>query len=251
MLSKSILKYIQSLHHKKYRDEHNVFIAEGTKTVHDLFLSGQFKCKMICAVDSFYNEHEALLSHVDTNDKFIITEIDLQKISLLHTPNKVAAVFYQKESKDVSLENALSLMLDEIKDPGNMGSILRIADWFGIKNIVCSNDCADVYNPKVIQASMGSIARVNVTYTDLENFIIDNKQINVYAATLAGTPLYTFKKITEGLVLIGNESKGVKTDLLRLVSGQITIPRFGGAESLNAAVATGIIISHLANINSK
>ncbi len=245
MLSKSILKYIQSLHHKKFRDEHNVFIAEGPKVVIDLFNSGVFVCAMICAVEDFYKENETLLLPVEPKNKLIITTIELQKISLLYTPNKVLAIFNKKESGEIILQNNLSLMLDDIQDPGNMGTIIRIADWFDIKNIICSNDCVDVYNPKVIQTSMGSIVRVNVAYTDLENFINNNKEMNVYAATLNGTSLYSFTKITEGLILIGNESKGIRADLLNLVTSQLTIPRFGGAESLNAAVATGIIISYL------
>ena len=155
------------------------------------------------------------------------------------------AVFYKKEDKITGLKDNFSLMLDEIKDPGNMGTIIRTADWFGVKNIICSNECVDYYNPKVVQATMGSLCRVNIIYTELEEFINKNKAIKTYAATLSGKPLSSFNKLKEGIILIGNESKGVKENLLKLVAEQITIPKQGEAESLNAAVACGIILSHL------
>jgi TrmH family RNA methyltransferase len=155
------------------------------------------------------------------------------------------AVFYKKENELTDLKNNFSLMLDEIQDPGNMGTIIRTADWFGIKNIICSNECADCYNPKVVQASMGSLGRVNIIYTQLEEFIHENKGISIYAATLTGKHLSSFTKLKEGIILIGNESKGVKENLLRLAAEQITIPKYGEAESLNAGVAAGIILSHI------
>ena len=174
-----------------------------------------------------------------------INEIELEKISQLQTPNKVLAVFFKNVEPEVHLANSVSLMLDEIQDPGNMGTIIRTADWFGIKNIICSNECVDFYNPKVVQASMGSVSRINVIYTELEKFIEEHKGITIYAATLGGKPLASFNKIEEGIILIGNESKGVKENLLKLAAGQITIPKQGEAESLNAAVACGIILSHV------
>jgi TrmH family RNA methyltransferase len=136
-------------------------------------------------------------------------------------------------------------MLDDLQDPGNLGTIIRIADWFGIENIICSSNSVDCYNPKVVQSTMGSLSRVNVVYADLENFIRQNQQIKIYATTLSGTSIYQLPKITRGIILIGNESKGIHENLLRLSSHQITIPRFGNAESLNAAVAAGIIISQI------
>jgi TrmH family RNA methyltransferase len=248
MLSKSILKYIQSLHQKKFRDQHNVFIAEGVKVVKDLLFSKEFKCKIICANDNFFNENTELICF-EVETKLTMTSTELEKISLLQTPNKVLAVFYKRESEEVFLSENLNLMLDDIQDPGNMGTIIRIADWFGIKNIICSEDCVEQYNPKVVQASMGSLARVNIIHTDLSRFINDNNNTKVYAATLNGTSIYSFNNITEGLILIGNESKGVKEELLNLAKKKITIPKIGQAESLNAAVATGIILSHLRQDN--
>lgn len=245
MLSKTIVKYIQSLHLKKFRDEHGVFIAEGPKVVNDLLTSKQFTCKMICAVESWLNENEELVSSVSAEDKLVANEFELEKISLLQTPNKVVAIFYQRKYEPDNLKNNISLMLDEIQDPGNMGTIIRTADWFGIKNIICSEDCVDCYNPKVVQSSMGSLGRANIIYKDLEKFINNNKDINLLAATLTGTSLYTFNKIKEGIILFGNESKGISNELLKYVTEQITIPKMGAAESLNAAVATGIILSHI------
>jgi TrmH family RNA methyltransferase len=136
-------------------------------------------------------------------------------------------------------------MLDDIQDPGNMGTLIRIADWFGIENIICSENCVECYNPKVVQATMGSLARVNILYTDLMAFIQKNKKINIYAAALSGASVFEMEKIKEGIILIGNEAKGIHSDLLKLAFKKITIPSFGHAESLNAAVATGIILSHV------
>ncbi len=164
---------------------------------------------------------------------------------LQQAPNKVVGIFYKKDDEPADVRNSVSLMLDEIQDPGNLGTIIRTADWFGIKNIICSNQCADCYNPKVVQSTMGSLIRVNIIYSDLKEFINRNKAINIYAATLNGKNISSLKKIKEAIILIGNESKGVKEDLLNLVSQQITIPKIGEAESLNAAVACGIILSQI------
>lgn len=245
MLSKTIVKYIQSLHHKKSRDEHRVFIAEGPKVVKDLLTSKRFECKIICASESWFNENEGVLLSVQEENRLITNDFELEKISLLQTPNKVLAVFYKEEYESGILKDNISIMPDEIQDPGNMGTIIRIADWFGIQNIICSESCVDMYNPKVVQSSMGSLGRVNIIYIDLIKFLNGNKDINVYAATLTGASIYSFNKINEGIILIGNESKGISNELLKHVSEQITIPKIGKAESLNAAVATGIILSHI------
>ena len=243
MLSKSIVKYIQSLSHKKFRDEYGVFIAEGPKVVHELLASNKFKCKIICVLNNGLNENE--LKENSAEEIFEINEFELEKISLLQTPNKMLAVFYKKVDALADLKNNVSLMLDDIRDPGNMGTIIRTADWFGIKNIICSDECVEQYNPKVVQASMGSIARVNILYTELEEFINKNNAVSIYAAALQGTSIFSMHKIKEGIILIGNESKGIKENLSALATKQITIPKYGEAESLNAAVACGIILSHL------
>ena len=245
MLSKTIVKYIQSLVHKKVRDEDSVFVAEGPKVVEELLASGKFKCNMICALQGWFDEYAFFLKNISQEDCLVISEFELQKISFLQTPNKVLAVFYKKEQPDISIKNNISLMLDGIQDPGNMGTLIRTADWFGLKNIICSAECADCYNPKVVQASMGSLSRVNIIYTNLQDFINQNDGINIYAATLSGKNIFEFKKIKEGMILIGNESKGVSKNILQLVTDQITVPKAGEAESLNAAVAAGIILSQI------
>lgn len=246
MLSKTIVKYIQSLAHKKVRDEDSVFMAEGPKVVPELLNSNQFICKSIYALPGWIDE---VTLKINQDVEIIeVNEIDLDKISQLKTANKVVAVFYKKEEKAIQPAKAISLMLDEIQDPGNMGTIIRTADWFGIKNIICSNECVDCYNPKVVQASMGSLSRVNIIYTGLEEFIKENSITKLFAATLSGTPLSSFNKIEEGILLLGNESKGIKENLLMLAAEQITIPKKGEAESLNAAVACGIILSHIVQI---
>ena len=244
MLSKTIVKYIQSLAQKIHRDKEGFFIAEGPKVVREFLHSPNMKCKSIYATAEWFDENAGFLPRISA-DLVGINDIDHERISQLQTPNKVVAVFYKKEQKLMDLKNNISLMLDEIQDPGNMGTIIRTADWFGIKNIICSNECVDIYNPKVVQASMGSIARVNIIYTHPEDFIHENKGINIYAATLSGKPLSSFTKLKEGIILIGNESKGVKENLIKLTAEQITIPKRGDAESLNAAVACGIILSHI------
>ena len=246
MLSKTIVKYIQSLAHKKLRDEEGVFIAEGPKVIAELLQSKKFICRMLCATQNWMNENASLLTNIPVENKIEISEADLERISQLKTPNKVLAVLYKKEETPADL-TAVSLMLDEIQDPGNLGTIIRTADWFGIKNIICSNECADCYNPKVVQATMGSLARVNIVYTGLEAFIRKNKDTTIYAATLAGKPLSSFNKIEEGIILIGNESKGISPEVEKLVTQRITIPRYGKAESLNAAVATAVICDTIRN----
>ncbi len=245
MLSKNIAKYIQSLSHKKLRDEEDAFIAEGPKVVAGLLASKNFICKIICGEKEWLLVNKILFNSPLT-DIYEVDDRSLKKISLLKTPNKVIAVFRKKESNfQPQLSNKITLVLDDISDPGNMGTIIRIADWFGIENIICSENCVDVYNPKVVQSTMGSLASVNILYAVLTDFFQAHKNINLYAATLSGKNVSEFQNLHEGFILIGNESKGISDELLALSKNQITIPRFGHAESLNAAVATGIILSHV------
>ena len=246
MLSKRIVKYIQSLSHKKLRDEHAQFIAETTKVVSEFLSAKIFKCTIICADKIWLEENKALLKNILPDNIFEVDEHLLQQISLLKTPNRVVAIFEKKlNNRKPEIEGKLSLMLDDIRDPGNLGTIIRIADWFDTKNIICSENCADCYNPKVVQATMGSLARVAMFYTSLYSFIELNKNIKIYAAALSGMPLSEFKNINEGIILIGNESRGISEELLNMATQKITIPKFGHAESLNAAVATGIFLSHI------
>jgi TrmH family RNA methyltransferase len=204
------------------------------------------QCVLICAEKKWLLKNEILLNRTDPSAIFETDEHWLKSISQLKTANQVVAVF--KKIKSLPVENfsdKISVMLDDLQDPGNLGTIIRIADWFGIENIICGSNSVDCYNPKVVQSTMGSLSRVNVLYADLENFIRQNQKVKIYATTLSGTSIYQLPKITGGIILIGNESKGIHEDLLHLSSHQITIPRFGNAESLNAAVAAGIIISQI------
>ncbi len=245
MLSKKVAKYIQSLSHKKLRDELDAFVTEGPKVVSDLLSSGAFRCKLICAKAEWLQQAKNLTG-IPAADIYEIEEDALKKISLLKTPNAVVAVFQKRELINLPpLNNKITLLLDDISDPGNLGTIIRIADWFAIENIICSEHCVDCYNPKVVQSTMGSLGRVNIFYQELSSFISANKNITTYAAALSGKPLSAFKNIHEGFILIGNESKGVSEKLLEISADQITIPKYGEAESLNAAVATGIILSHV------
>lgn len=245
MLTKKIVKYIQSLSHKKFRDEEGVFIAEGPKVVAEFLLSKKFTPEIICAENDWLAENENLFSEMSSEDVYPIDHDWLLRISHLKTPNKVLAVFRQAPLKELPvLKGRISLMLDDLQDPGNMGTIIRIADWFNIENIICSENSVDCYNPKVVQSTMGSLCRVNIYYTDLISFLGGHKEMPVYSAALEGQSVFKMEKIKEGILLIGNESKGIHPDLLSLSTHKITIPRFGQAESLNAAVATGIIVSH-------
>ncbi|MEO8108543.1 MAG: RNA methyltransferase [Ginsengibacter sp.] len=249
MLSKKVAKYIQSLSHKKLRDDLGAFVAEGPKVVSELLSSGKFNCKLICADKEWLEQSQNFIS-IPVEEIFEIDQETLKKISLLKTANKVVAVFYKKEEIHLPpFSNKITLLLDGISDPGNLGTIIRIADWFAIENIICSENCVDCYNPKVVQSTMGSLGRVNLFYKELSSFISANKNIHTYAAALAGRPLSAFKNLQEAFILIGNESKGVSEKLLAMSTDQITIPKYGDAESLNAAVATGIILSHLSPLS--
>jgi RNA methyltransferase, TrmH family len=246
MLSKKIVKYIQSLNHKKFRDEEEAFIGEGPKVVTEFLMSEKIKCKIICAEKKWLLEHEPLLKSINVENIFEANEHWLKSISLLKTPNKVVAVFNKIPANEKqNFASKISLMLDDLQDPGNLGTIIRIADWFAIENLICSENSVDCYNPKVVQSTMGSLSRVNMIYTDLKSFIQKNKKIPIYAASLSGVSVFKLPKISEGFILIGNESKGLSEEILKSASQKITIPKTGHAESLNAAVATGIILSQV------
>ncbi|MFT3747500.1 MAG: RNA methyltransferase [Agriterribacter sp.] len=245
MLSKSRVKYIQTLFHKKFRDEEKRFIAEGPKIINEFLLKSPGAIYEIFAKEEWIQSNGNLIHNIHDAKLISVTDDDLRKISGLPSPNQVLAIIDKQE--DIFPEvsgNENILMLDEIQDPGNMGTIIRIADWFGINKIVCSKTCADIYNPKVIQSTMGSVLRVKVLYTDLLSWCKNHAFLPVYAATLHGKSIYEITNITPGIILMGNESKGIRPELLALSTSDITIPRIGEAESLNAAVATGIILSH-------
>ncbi len=244
MLSKTHTKYIQSLWHKKFRDESGLFIAEGPKLVADLLSSRKFVCKEILALEEWITVNGKLMS--ESTNVTEVKEFELKKISALTTAHCVVAVF-KKQIPQLNIETTgkITLLLDAVQDPGNLGTIIRIADWFGISDIVCSIGCADMYNAKVVQSTMGSLGRVNIIYTDLVAWLKKNGKSKIYSASLDGTNVNAIGKLKEGIIVIGNEGNGVSDEVAALVNEQITIPKTGEAESLNAAVATGIILSHL------
>jgi len=243
MITKNQVKYIQSLGQKKSRDIENRFIAEGPKLVNELVKEENCRIIHLLALKEWIDENPGAGNHTEIIE---ISGAELEKISQLATPNQVLAVIEKIQwNNDPQVKGNVSLALDTIQDPGNMGTIIRLADWFGVRNIFCSADCADVYNPKVVQASMGSISRVRVEYTNILSWLIENSDLRIYAAVLNGTDITKMEKINEGIIVIGNESKGITREMLKLANVQITIPGKGKAESLNAAVATGIILSHL------
>jgi TrmH family RNA methyltransferase len=246
MISKSHTKYIQSLQHKKLRDELNLFIAEGPKVVPDLLAGGKYTCREIVAVKEWLEANGELKLLYPEISFTEVQGYELEKISALSTPHHVLAVFEKtKPLMDIETVGKITLALDTIQDPGNMGTIIRIADWFGIQNIICSSGCADIYNPKVVQATMGSLGRVNVIYADLPAWLGENKKVKVYSASLLGKTVQSVGKLKEAIVVIGNEAHGISAPVMALSHEKITIPKTGEAESLNAAVATGIILSHL------
>jgi len=239
MLSKNEVKYIQTLGHKKSRDKEGVFIAEGPKMLEEL-IAGDFEIVKAFMVEG--------AQQVKQQNAIPITEIsqqELERISNLKTPNKVLVIAKQKVlSHEPKVQGKITLVLDGIQDPGNMGTIIRIADWFGITEIVASENSVELYNAKVVQATMGSLCRVSVWYKKIEGWLPDIS-VPVYGALLNGKSVYKIDKVEECILVIGNESKGIHSEILSLINEPITIPKIGGAESLNAAVATGIILSHL------
>lgn len=244
MLVKSQVKYIQSLSQKKQRDEEGLFVAEGPKIINEFLQAPNLPLRLLWATQAWMDENPALAASLRKDQVELITESELERISFLSTPNQVLALFEKPEFPALTGKQ-LILLLDRIQDPGNLGTIIRCADWFGIRQVVCSPETADVFSPKVVQSTMGSLTRVQLVYTDLSAFL-ETYTAPVFAALLEGKPVKEIGKQSEGAILIGNESKGIDPALLKgkhLIP--VTIPRIGAAESLNAAVATGILLSQL------
>ena len=241
MVTKSQVKYIQSLGHKKFRDEEGVFVIEGPKIVGELLRAPGMRLRQLYALKGWADPALRAL-HPPAVE---VSESELERLSGLSTPNQVLAVFEKPFFPPPDPGSGLSLVLDGIQDPGNLGTIVRIADWFGVQRVLCTADCADVFNAKAVQSTMGSISRIPVVYTDPGSLLSNYPGLPVYAAVLEGKELYGMERTGRGWVVIGNESKGIRPALLEHATQRITIPRVGQAESLNAAVATGIILSHL------
>lgn len=241
MLSKNKIKYIRSLELKKNRKEEQVFMAEGHKLVEDLI--GHFPCKLLVATSTWLQQHTGVMA-----DEIIeVTQDELTKVSLQKTPQGVLAVFQQPQYdfQPQVIADSLCLALDDVQDPGNLGTIIRLADWFGIEHIFCSHGTVDVYNPKTIQATMGAIARVKLHYCDLVSLVASLKNVPVYGTFLDGNNMYKETLSRNGLIVMGNEGNGVSPEVSRLISRRLYIPNFpperATSESLNVAVATAIV----------
>lgn len=244
MLSKNQIKEIQSLQLKKFRDSKKLFIAEGIKTVTEVLDQDPGIIEEIYGTKEFIREQLHRLRQL--NIKFTeITDDELKKISLQATPNSAIAVcrYYDNRAVKFNLNESFSFYLDDIRDPGNLGTIIRLSDWFGIAAIYCSPASCDVYNPKVIQSTMGAFLRVKVIYTELSELIIAQNVSNVYGGLLKGKDLYK-EKLNNGLIVIGNEANGISDKNLEFINHAITIPssKINGTESLNAAMAASIIV---------
>jgi TrmH family RNA methyltransferase len=243
MLSKSQLSYIKSLHQKKYRKESGIFIVEGIKSIVE-FINSPFKIHSIY----YLAQYQSLLPVLPANIKlFEVNNAELDKISTLQTPQGILALVHIPESEQLSakdLAGSFTLVLDGIQDPGNLGTIIRTADWFGFKQIVCSLNTVEVYNPKTAQATMGSLARVKVFYQDLEVMLAGNR-LPVFGALLEGKSMYKTEWGIEGLVILGNEGQGISEEVKAFITDPVTIPRVGAAESLNVAISAAIICSDI------
>jgi RNA methyltransferase, TrmH family len=248
MLSQNKIKYLTALQSKKFRQKYNIFLAEGDKIGLEIIKNDKIKIEEIFALPGWIEKNMEFLKPF--RDRLIeITEAELKKISCLTTPNQVliSAHIPDFEIDKTLINSDLSLYLDGIQDPGNMGTILRTADWFGIKNVFCSDTCVDIFNPKVIQASMGAFLRVKSQEIDLQELI--SEDLPVYGALLEGNNIFETDFSKRGIIVIGSEGKGISDTILPLLTHKIKIPAYGnGAESLNAAVATGIICAVFRNV---
>ena len=233
-LSKNYIKLITSLSQKKYRQKHKLFVVEGVKVVHE-FLNSSYELEIVFSTDTDFS----------STDKFIeVTDQELKKISSLKNPNKVLAIF--KIPNQINpIMGGLILALDSINDPGNLGTIIRLCDWFGIEQLVCSNETVDCFNSKVVQASMGSLTRVAVSYLDLKKYL-QNASVPIFVADMDGLDVYKTKLPDSAVLVLGNEANGISDEIKQLVTTKITIPRYGAfqqTESLNVATASAILLS--------
>jgi len=243
MLSKRKLKYFKSLHLKKYRQQHGNFLVEGAKGVLEA-LKSDAEIEHLVLTASFHDEVERQQEVQLRGELEIVKEQELTAAGTFSSNNAGLAVLKIPERHALpQLTSGLTLVLDEVRDPGNLGTIIRIADWYGIEHVICSTGTADLYNPKVINATMGSFTRVKVFYTDLLKFL-QNNTLPAYGALLGGESIYSMALAKDALLLMGNESKGISDELLPFVDHQITIPSRGGAESLNVAIATAVTLDN-------
>ena len=236
MVSKNQIKLIRSLQQKKFRKLNNLFIAEGVKVIQEL-ISANFELENLYVTENIFTD-------VDANIRVVISDSELEKITALKSANNCLAIFKIPTNSKIN-SAGLQLALDDVRDPGNMGTIMRLCDWFGITDLICSTDTVDIYNPKVVQATMGSIARVNVIYTDLAEYL-KNYSDPIFGTFMDGENIYKSKLPNQGIIVMGNEANGISEEIQQLCTHKIAIPRFGNlqvTESLNVATATAIILS--------
>ncbi|QXP55927.1 RNA methyltransferase [Cellulophaga sp. HaHa_2_95] len=237
MVGKSQIKLIKSLQLKKNRIQHQLFVVEGLKTIQELLKSSFEVYKVLSTDASFVTDHEEISE--------LISAADLKKMSSLNTPNGYLGVFKMSKVGAIQLNDWI-VAVDTVQDPGNLGTIIRLCDWFGIKNLVCSTTTVDCYNPKVIQATMGSITRVNITYLDLSEFLRAS-ELPIYGAFMDGEKVYNSAISSKGILVMGNEANGISSEIAAYISKRISIPQFGDqtAESLNVATATAILLNEI------
>lgn len=237
MVVKSQIKHIKSLHQKKCRIQYGMFVVEGIKTVKEL-LDSHFKVYKVYAT-------EAIELTNKTDFLEVITENEIKQMSSLKNPSKILGVFYIPKPKLIDFKDWV-VALDDVRDPGNLGTIIRLCDWFGIQHLICSPNTVDCFNPKVLQATMGSISRVNILYTNLIGFL-SNSEIPVYGAFMNGETVYNAEVPETGILVMGNEANGISKEVEALVNAKIRIPQFGKntTESLNVATATAILLNEL------
>lgn len=238
MLSKSQIKLIKSLAQKKFRNTHELFVVEGLKGIAE-FLNSEIE------LVTLYTTGESF--EVTPENVVKIDERELKKISSLKTPQKALAVFKTPATKNIEI-NGLIVALDGVRDPGNLGTIIRLCDWFGVEELVCSQDTVDCFNPKVVQATMGSLARVKITYLDLKDFLRQNNSVSIMGTLLEGENVYLSELPKTGIVILGNEANGISPEIQKLLDYKLHIPQFGKSqktESLNVATATSIILSEI------
>lgn len=236
MVSKNQIKLIKSLSYKKFRNKHHLFVVEGIKGIEE-FLDSSFELVNLFALENIF-------SNIDEK-KIQVNEDELKKISFLKTSQRAVALFKIPQQVQVSQGN-LTLALDGVRDPGNLGTIIRLCDWFGVESILCSKDTVDCFNPKVVQASMGSLTRVKVMYCDLKEYILKNPQKPVYGAMLSGSNVYSEKLEAPGILIMGNEANGISSEIEDLITQRLSIPQYNEqhtTESLNVATATAILLS--------
>jgi TrmH family RNA methyltransferase len=245
MLTKNQVKLILSLKDKKARQQHGLFVAEGIKAFNDI-MGSNLRVKTVYASKEWFSVNRHMIP--DKIEAIELEQNELQKISRHQTPQDVLMLIEIPELnvETIVFSSYVTLLLETIQDPGNLGTIIRTADWYGIKNIICSTDCVDAYNPKTVDATMGSIARVNVFYGELIDVIEKHPSIPVYGAVLNGKSIYAEQLLTKVFLLTGNEGKGISEQLRQKITHPVMIPRIGQAESLNAAVATSILCDHFA-----